>query len=244
MPDLLPKWPVIGRLIAYNSTRHFCGPNSLDWYRNLRIFLTSEDKLAYLEHHMPVAPVLLPGQQAPSTDALTAYTHWVKASKEIACLMIVSMTPKLQKDLEYLAAYEMLQELKTMVSQHADQELLQTVRAFHACKHEEGKSISAYVLKMKSYIDQLERLGHPVSKQLGVSLILTSLSKEYDTFMQNFNMNMHGMGKTIIVHELYAMLKLHEQTLPKKDATPTMMYFKAGRIQKKNIQEQKTVKGC
>ena len=84
------------------------------------------------------------------------------------------------------------------------------------CKHEEGKSVSAYVLKIKSYINNLERVGYHMSQQLGVSLIITSLSKEYKTFMQNFNMNMHGMRKTI--HELHTMLKLHEQSLPKKDA--------------------------
>ncbi|GJW08260.1 hypothetical protein Tco_1570683 [Tanacetum coccineum] len=32
---------------------------------------------------------------------------------------------------------------------------------------EEGKSVGSYVLKMKSYIDNLERLGHPVSLNLG-----------------------------------------------------------------------------
>ncbi|GJR86650.1 hypothetical protein Tco_0210661 [Tanacetum coccineum] len=77
---------------------------------------------------------------------------------------------------------DMLQELKTMFSQQVEQELLQTVRDFHACKQEEGQSVSSY---------------------------------EYDEFVQNYNM--HGMGKT--VNELHAMLKLHEQSLPKKDAT-------------------------
>ncbi|GKA96152.1 hypothetical protein Tco_0818247, partial [Tanacetum coccineum] len=105
-------------------------------------------------------------------------------------------------------------------------ELLQTVRAFHACKQEEGQSVSSYILKMKRYIDNLERLDHPVSLNLAVSLILISLSKEYDGFVQNYNMN--GIGKT--VNELHAMLQLHKQTLPKKDATLTMMAIKAGRI--------------
>ncbi|GJV68179.1 zinc finger, CCHC-type containing protein [Tanacetum coccineum] len=57
----------------------------------------------------------------------------------------------------------MLQELKNMFSHQAEQELLQTVRAFCACKHEEGQSVSSYVLKMKSYIENFERLGHPMS---------------------------------------------------------------------------------
>nr|GEX96304.1 hypothetical protein [Tanacetum cinerariifolium] len=44
------------------------------------------------------------------------------------------------------------------------------------------------------------------------------------------NYNMHGMGKT--VNELHAMLKLHEDTLPKKDASPKLHAIRAGRVQK------------
>ncbi|GKD17274.1 hypothetical protein Tco_1206432 [Tanacetum coccineum] len=62
-----------------------------------------------------------------------------------------------------------------------------------------------------------------------MSLILVSLRKEYDSFVQNYNI--HGMGKT--VNELHAMLKLHEKTLPKKDA-PTLHTIRAGKVQNKN----------
>ncbi|GKF00590.1 hypothetical protein Tco_0027513 [Tanacetum coccineum] len=128
--------------------------------------------------------------------------------------MLMTMEPDLQWNLETLGAYEMLKELKTLFAQQTEQELLQIVREFHACKQEEGQSVSSYILKMKGYIDNLERLGHRASLSLAVSLILISMRKEYDSFVQNYNM--HGMGK--MVNELNAMLKLHEQTLPKRDA--------------------------
>ncbi|GJS36689.1 hypothetical protein Tco_0535071 [Tanacetum coccineum] len=35
--------------------------NFIDWYRNLRIMLSIEDKLTYLEHLIPTAPVPAPG---------------------------------------------------------------------------------------------------------------------------------------------------------------------------------------
>ncbi|GJT30936.1 retrotransposon protein, putative, ty1-copia subclass [Tanacetum coccineum] len=81
---------------------------------------------------------------------------------------------------------------------------------------------------MKGYIVNLERLGQPVGQNLAVSLILVSLNKDFDSFVQNYNM--HGMGKT--VKELHAMLKLHEETLPKKDANPALHAIRAGRVQK------------
>ncbi|GKG56178.1 hypothetical protein Tco_0577253, partial [Tanacetum coccineum] len=38
------------------------------------------------------------------------------------------------------------------------------------------------------------------------------------------------MGKTM--NELHAMLKLHEETLPKKDANPALQAIREGRVQK------------
>nr|GFC45412.1 zinc finger, CCHC-type [Tanacetum cinerariifolium] len=90
---------------------------------------------------------------------------------------------------------------------------------------EEGKSVSSYFLKMKGYIDNLEHLGHPVTLGLGVSLILIGLRKECDGFVQNYNM--HSMGKT--VNESHAMLKLHEQTLPKNNA-PALYAIRADKV--------------
>ncbi|GKD18665.1 zinc finger, CCHC-type containing protein [Tanacetum coccineum] len=138
--------------------------------------------------------------------------------------MLMTMKREIQKNLENFHANEMLEELKTRFAQQAEQELLQTTRDFHSCKQEEGHPVRSYVLKMKGYIDNLERLGHPVTLGLGMSLILIGLRKEFDGFMKNYNM--HSLGKTI--NELHAMLKLHEQTLPKNN-TPALHAILAGR---------------
>nr|GEW17644.1 hypothetical protein [Tanacetum cinerariifolium] len=111
----------------------------------------------------------------------------------------MTMEPEIQRNLEPLHAHEMLKELKTLFAQQAEQELLQTTKDFHSCRQEEGQSVSSYVLKMKGYIDNLERLRHPVT--LG------------------------------LVNELHAMLKLHEQTLPKSNA-PSLNAIRAGKVQK------------
>ncbi|GJX50468.1 hypothetical protein Tco_0277313 [Tanacetum coccineum] len=103
-------------------------------------------------------------------------------------------------------------------------------QAFQACKQEEGQSVSTYVLKMKAYLDQMERLGYPMPLALGVNMILTSLSKDYDQFVQNYNM--HDMGKTI--PELHAMLKLEENGILKK--TPAVLAIRQGQIQKPKSQ--------
>ncbi|GJV17406.1 zinc finger, CCHC-type containing protein [Tanacetum coccineum] len=159
-------------------------------------FVIAKYKLNYLEHPIPAAPVpAFAGKQVPP-EALAAHAAWVNGQKEITVLMLMTMEPDLQWNLENLGVYGMLQELKTLFSQQA------------------------------YYIDNLECLGHPVSLSLAMSLILVSLCKEYDSFVQNYNM--HDIGKT--VNELHAMLKLHEKTLPKKDAAPALHAIRAGKI--------------
>ncbi|GJV86456.1 retrotransposon protein, putative, ty1-copia subclass [Tanacetum coccineum] len=171
---------VVNNLVfrGFFEKQKLTGPNFIDWYRQLRIVLPVDDKLNYLEHPVPAAPVPAHARQQVPPEALAAHAAW---------------------------------ELKTLFSQQAEQELLQT-----------------------RYIDNLEHLGHPVSLNLAVSLISVSLRKEYDNFVQNYNM--HDMGK--MVNEIHAMLKLHEKTLPKKDA-PTLHAIRVVKVQKKNNKNKK-----
>ncbi|GJV17896.1 hypothetical protein Tco_1363219 [Tanacetum coccineum] len=130
----------VGNNLVFRSffeKQKLTGPNFIDWYRQLRLVLSTEDKENYLEHPIPAAPV------APWT---TSSSCGVKGKKEVV-------------------------ELKAMFSKQAEQELL---------------------------------------------------------FVQNYNM--HGIGKT--VNELHAMLKLHEDTLPKKDDNLALHAIRVGRVQK------------
>nr|GEW07445.1 zinc finger, CCHC-type [Tanacetum cinerariifolium] len=140
-----------------------------------------EDKLDYLEQLISLALIPAQAGQQVAPEALAAHAAWVKGSKEIAGLMLMTMELEIQLNLENLG--------------------------------EERQFVKSYVLKIKSYIDNLECLCHLMSLNLGVSLILISLRKEFDSLVQNYNM--HSMGKTI--NELHSMLKLHEQTRTKKD---------------------------
>ncbi|GJU97484.1 retrotransposon protein, putative, ty1-copia subclass [Tanacetum coccineum] len=99
--------------------------------------------------------------------------------------MLMTMDLDIQRNLEHLGSYDMLQELKLSLLN-----------------------------------------SHPVSLNLAVSLILVSLSKEYDSFVQNYNM--HIMGKTM--NELHVLLKLHVQMLPKKDDVLALHVIRAGKM--------------
>ncbi|GJS69972.1 hypothetical protein Tco_0702813 [Tanacetum coccineum] len=65
----------VGNNLVFRSffeKQKLTGPNFIDWYRQLRLVLSTEDKKNYLEHPIPAAPVALPGQQVPP-EALAAH---------------------------------------------------------------------------------------------------------------------------------------------------------------------------
>nr|GEU44388.1 hypothetical protein [Tanacetum cinerariifolium] len=182
--------------------------------------IRSENKLAHLEQ--PLIPLPLP---VVSQAARDAYNVLFKAKNEVACLMLGSTSPDLHRALENYKDYDMIHKLKTMFEEQAKKELFEILKAFHACKQEDGQSVSSYLLKMKGYLDTLECLGYVMPNELGNN----------DQFIHSYNM--HSMGKTI--PELHAMLKLHEKGIPKKADNPTVPTIREGRIQKDKKKPQK-----
>ncbi|GKA08480.1 retrotransposon protein, putative, ty1-copia subclass [Tanacetum coccineum] len=116
------------------------GPNFIDWSRQLRIVLLAMEKLDYLEQPIPPAHVPTQAGQQVSPEVLAAHAAWVKRSKEIARIMLMTMEPEIQLYLENFSAYEMLQELKTLFAHQANQELLQTVQNYSM--HGMGKMVN------------------------------------------------------------------------------------------------------
>nr|GEU35783.1 retrotransposon protein, putative, Ty1-copia subclass [Tanacetum cinerariifolium] len=135
------------------------------------------------------------------------------AHNEVACLMLGSMTPELHRQFENYSPYEMLLELRSMFEKQARVERFDLIQTFHACKQEDGKPVGQYVLKMKGYVDQLERFGYVLLQDLSVGLILNGLTSDFASFVRNYNM--HNMGKTI--GELHALLRLQHQHPTKND---------------------------
>ncbi|GJR34397.1 retrotransposon protein, putative, ty1-copia subclass [Tanacetum coccineum] len=201
------------------------GTNFNDWLRRLKLVLRVEKKMFVIEQPIPPAPAA-----NSEANVLAEWNALYNAYNEVACLMLGSMTPELHRQFENYSPYDMLQELKSMFEKQAGVERFDLIQTFHACKHEEGKPVGAYVLKMKDYVEQLERLGYVLPQDLSVGLILNGLTSDFTGFVRNYNM--HNMGKTI--GELHAMLIEYEKGLPKKAETPQVMMIKGGKIQKAN----------
>ncbi|GKE69923.1 hypothetical protein Tco_1527995, partial [Tanacetum coccineum] len=97
--------------------------------------IRSEGKLAHLEQPLITLPLPVAPQAVRDT-----YEVLFDAQNKVACLMLGSMSPELQRVLENYKAYDMIQELKTMFEEQAKQELFEIVKVFHACKQEDGQS--------------------------------------------------------------------------------------------------------
>ncbi|GJX72926.1 hypothetical protein Tco_0311521, partial [Tanacetum coccineum] len=79
------------------------GPNFTNWFQNLRIVLRSEGKLVHFEQ--PMTPLPYPVASQTARDAYEALND---AQNEVACLMLGSMYPELQRTLENYKAYDMI----------------------------------------------------------------------------------------------------------------------------------------
>ncbi|GJT62465.1 retrotransposon protein, putative, ty1-copia subclass [Tanacetum coccineum] len=205
------------------------GNNFNDWFRQLKLVLRVEKKMYVIEQPIPPAPAA-----DSAANVLAEWNAVYDAHNEVACLMLGSMTPELHRQFENSSPYEMLQELKSMFEKQAGVERFDLIQTFHACKQEEGKPVGQYRLKIKGYVEQLERLGYVLPQDLSVGLILNGLTSDFARFVRNYNM--HNMGKTI--GELHALLIEYEKDLPKKAVTPQVVAIQGGRIQKANKKSQ------
>ena len=186
------------------------GPNFLDWYRNLRIILKQEKKEYVLEKPVPEKPKAdTDGKISAAEQAV--YDKHVNDDLDVTCLMLTIMNSELQKQLEKLSAYDIIGQLRELFQVQARTERYETSKALYQCKLAEGSPVSPHVLKMMGYIENLNRLGYPLSKELATDIILQSLPLSYHQFILNFNMN--GLEKSMT--ELHRMLKTAEQNLRK-----------------------------
>ncbi|GJS18443.1 hypothetical protein Tco_0412915 [Tanacetum coccineum] len=70
-------------------------PHLFTRWSDLWIVLSIEDKLNYLEQPIPPTPVAPEGQLF-TPEITAAHTAWIKGSKEIDGLMLMTMEPEIQ----------------------------------------------------------------------------------------------------------------------------------------------------
>ena len=83
-------------------------------------------------------------------------------------------------------------------------EKFKLTQALLASKHEEGKSVCAHILEMKSHIDRLRMLGSVVCEELAVDWVLQSLPDSYSEFVREYYMMNHDVTLIDLTYMLIA----------------------------------------
>ena len=73
-----------------------------------------------------------------TTAARKALDKHNKDAIEVACLMLATMSPDLQKNMEDMNAFDMIEQLKGMFQKQARQERYDTMKQLIRCKMQEG----------------------------------------------------------------------------------------------------------
>ena len=180
------------------------GTNFNDWYRTLRIILKAQKKEYVLD-----APLGDPPAETAPVNARRAFEKHQNDSIEVSCLMLVTMSPDLQRKLEDVTAYEMIQQLKVMYEEAPRVEKSRLAKELFNMKLAEGQPVRPHVQRMIGLIEQLEKLGYVLPLDAQTDHILFSLPPSYNMFMMNYNM----AGEPKPLNELYAMLSTAETSI-------------------------------
>src|SRR3954470_14491739 len=159
------------------------GFNFTNWFRNLRIILSSGQKDHVLENALGDAPAAT----APA-DEKAVYQSRKDDYGVIKSTMLFAMESDLQNCFEdYPGPFEILEELKTMFQTQARSERYEISEKFFNCKMEEGSSVSEHAIKMSDYTQRLEQLECTIPEELKIDRVLQSLPPSYKSFVVTHN---------------------------------------------------------
>jgi len=100
------------------------------------------------------------------------HQHRVDEDEQTACVMLASMSPKLQRQHENMDAYNMIMHLKTLFDEASRTQIYETFKELFYYKMTKGSLVNTNVLKMIGYIKKLSQLGFVMDYKLTIDLVL------------------------------------------------------------------------
>ena len=129
------------------------------------------------------------------------------------CYILASMTNVLQKQCQGLVTtQDMMLHLKEMFGEQSKSTRLTAMKNLISTKMVEGTPVREHVLKMISFINELDMLGAEIDSETQVDVILASLPDSFNQFIMNYNMN----KMVVTLSELLNMLKAAEDLIKKE----------------------------
>ncbi|GAV89705.1 hypothetical protein CFOL_v3_33119 [Cephalotus follicularis] len=129
-------------------------PNYVDWQRNVKIVLNSEDIDYVLEAPMPA----LPAEDATTEDH-AIYKKWVTDEKKVRSYLMATMSNALQVQRESMRdSREVLLHLRKLYGENSRSAQFQLIAELYGTKMAKGSPVNDHVLKMINAIERIVAL--------------------------------------------------------------------------------------
>ncbi|XP_025703951.1 uncharacterized protein [Arachis hypogaea] len=181
------------------------GANYDDWYRNLRIVLMHERLIDMIDK--PVVTASVPKEDGSIDNETTkAYEKYLKNCPTAKCIILTSMGSDFQRQHQDMDPPAIVEHLKKMYGAQSKTARYQLSKTLFRSTLDVDSLVGSHVLKMIDLIEQLEKLGCKLGKELSQDLILQSLSKTFSQFIVSFNTikvscDLHEMLNMLIDYE-------------------------------------------
>ncbi|XP_075096923.1 uncharacterized protein LOC142174716 [Nicotiana tabacum] len=152
-------------------------------------------------------------------DATKIYQKYLEECLTTKCIILASMSSELQRKHQDMDPTATIEHLKKMFGIQSRTARYQLSKVLFGSKLIGNFPVEPYVNHMIDLIEELEKLGCNLGKELSQDLILQSLSESFSQFVINFNM--HKMDCDL--HEILNMLIDYENQLASEKKKGTIM---------------------
>ena len=149
------------------ETGKLVGANYDDWYRNLRIVLMHEKLIDTIDKPAVTAPA-----DPDDAEATNAYKKYLEDCLNAKCIILASMSSKLQRQHQDMDPLAIIEHLKKMYGGQSRTARYQLSKALFRSSLTAKDPVGPHVLKMIDLIEQLEKLECTLGKELSQDLIL------------------------------------------------------------------------
>ncbi|XP_050918582.1 uncharacterized protein LOC127136017 [Lathyrus oleraceus] len=151
-------------------------------------------------------PVVTAPADPNNAEASKAYDKYLEQCLTAKCIILASMSPYLRRQHEDMTPLEIIGHLKKMYGVQSRTSRFQLSKTLFRSLLSVNDQVGPHVLKMIDLIEQLEKLGCTIGKEISQDLILQSLPDLFSQFVINFNMNkmdidFHEMLNPLIDYE-------------------------------------------
>ncbi|KAJ1387033.1 gag-polypeptide of LTR copia-type [Sesbania bispinosa] len=190
------------------------GSNFDDWYRTLRVFLMHGRLIDVIDK-----PVVPQPEDQNDVEATNAYKKYLEDYMSTKCLLLASMSSELQRQHEDMEPAETINHLKKMYGGQSRTARYQLSKNLFRSTMTANAQVGHHVLKMINLIEQLEKSGCKLGKELSQDLILQSVTGTFSQFIVNFNMNKMDCD----LHEMLNLLIDYENQIASDKTKGTVM---------------------